>query len=118
MQLSEAAVDLLSALCRGEAVSDVYFPFRLIERESIAPAYRKKSRGKLPQRILALLENGPETRSRIASSLAVKPYSGHFNRTLLDLLNSKQIIYGQKTPAGRTRLLQLADEADSFENGN
>ena len=118
MRLSEAAVDLLSALCRGETVSDVYFPFRLIERESIAPAYRKKSRGKLPQRILALLENGPETRSRIASSLGVRPYSGHFNRTLLALLNSKQIIYGQKTPAGRTRLLQLADEADCFENGN
>ena len=117
-QLSESAVDLLSAFCRGEAVSDVYFPFRLIERESVAPAYRKKSRGKLPQQILALLANGPETRSRIAAALGVKPYSGYFNRTLLDLLNTKQIIYGQKTPAGRTRLLQLADRVDPSEKRN
>ena len=117
-QLSETAVDLLSAFCRGESVSNVYFPFRLIERESVAPAYRRKKRGKLPQRILALLANGPETRTRIASVLGVKPYSGHFNRTLLDLLNSKQIVYGQKTPAGRTHLLQLADKVDPFENGN
>ena len=41
-QLSEAAVDLISGLCRGDAVSDIYFPFRLIERESVAPVYRRK----------------------------------------------------------------------------
>ena len=106
-QLSEAAVGLLSALCRGESVSDIYFPFQLIERESVAPAYRKNARGKLPQRLLALLKNGPETRPRIASALGVKPYSGHFNRMILDLLASKQIVYGEKTASGRTRLLQL-----------
>ena len=106
-RLSEAAVDLLDALCRKEKVSDVYFPFRLIERESVAPAYRKKHRGKLPQRILELLAGGPEPRARIASALGVKPYSGHFNRTLIELLNAKKIAYGPKTPAGRNRLLQL-----------
>ena len=116
--LCETAVDLLAALCRGESVSDVYFPFRMIERESVAPAYRRRKRGMLPQRILALLANGSETRSRIASALGVRPYSGYFNRTILDLLNSKQIIYGQKTPTGRTRLLQLADKVNSSEKEN
>ena len=107
-QLSTAAVDLLAALCRGESVSDVYFPFRLIERESIAPAYRKKRRGQMPQRILDLLANGPDTRAHLASALGMKPYSGHFSRIILELLNSKQIVYGQKAPAGRSRLLQRA----------
>ena len=109
-QLSEAAVDLLSALCRGEEVSDAYFPFRMIERESVAPAYRKKTRGQLAQRILEMLKNGSETRSRIASALGVKPYSGHFSRTLLELLNSGRIAYGEKSGDGRNRLLQLAPE--------
>ena len=58
------------------------------------------------------MTNGPETRSRIAAALGVKPYSGYFNRTLLDLLNSKQIIFGQKAPTGRNRLLQLADKTN------
>ena len=108
-RLAETAVDLLAALRRKEKVADVYFPFRLIERESVAPAYQKKSRGKLPQRILDLLARGPETRARIASALGVKPYSGHFNRTLLELLNAKKIAYGPKAPAGRTRLLRLCE---------
>ena len=33
-QLSEAAVDLLAFLNRKEEVSDIYFPFKLIEQES------------------------------------------------------------------------------------
>ena len=111
-QLSEAAIDLLAALCRGEKVSDVYFPFRMIERKSVAPAYRKKSRGKLTRRILDLLAEGPASRSQIASALGVKPYSGHFNRTFLDLLNAKQVVYGEKTASGKCRLLQLPKEAN------
>lgn len=106
-QLSEAAVDLLASLHRKEEVSDVYFPFNLIERESVSYAYQKKYRGKLPQRILEFLENGPESRARIATVLGVKPYSGHFNQALLQLLNSGQIIYSDKRPSGRARLLQL-----------
>ena len=106
-QLCEAAVDLLAKLCRGEKVDNVYIPFRLFERESVAPACHKKSGGKLADRILAHLANGPDSRFHIASVLGVKPYSGYFSRTLLYLLNSKQIVYGQKSPTGRNRLLQL-----------
>ena len=106
-QLSEAAVDLLASLHRKEEVSDVYFPFKLIERESVSYAYQKKYRGKLQQRILEFLKNGPESRARIATVLGVKPYSGHFNQALLQLLNSGQIIYSDKRPGGRARLLQL-----------
>ncbi|NMA20910.1 MAG: LacI family transcriptional regulator [Lentisphaerae bacterium] len=109
-QLSEAAVDLLAAFCRGEKVSDIYFPFRLIERESVAPVYRKKTKGKLTERILALLANGPETRVRIASALEVKPYCGYFNRTITDLLNAELIVYKQKEGSGRTRLLALPEK--------
>ena len=106
-QLSEAAVDLLASLNRKEEVSDIYFPFKLIERESVSYAYRKKYRGKLPQRILQILENGPESRAKIATVLGVNPYSGHFNQSLLLLLNTNQISYSDKPRNGRARLLQL-----------
>ena len=106
-QLCEAAVDLLAKLCRGEKVDNVYIPFRLFERESVAPACRRKSKGNLADQILAHLANGPDSRSHIASVLGVKPYSGYFSRTLLDLLNSKQIVYGPKAPTGRNHLLRL-----------
>jgi hypothetical protein len=107
-QLSETAVDLLSALCRGERVRDVYFPFQLIERKSIAPVYRRKSGGKLSKRILEFLSAGPASRVQIASALKVKPYSGYFNRTILELLNQERIIYGEKSGTGRGRMLTVA----------
>ena len=37
-----SSVELLTILCRGERVVDVYLPFRLVERESAASAYQKK----------------------------------------------------------------------------
>ena len=40
--LSEKAVDLLAALCRGENVSDVSFPFTLIDRGSISSGVPEK----------------------------------------------------------------------------
>ena len=96
----ETAVDLLAKLCRGEKVSNIYLPFRLIERKSVAPAYRRKSRGKLADQILAHLANGPDSRSHIASVLGVKPYSGCFSRTILELLKSKKMVYGKKSVSG------------------
>ena len=105
--LSEKAVDLLAALCRGENVSDVSFPFTLIDRGSIAPVYQRNTQQKLAERILETLKNGAATRVQIATMLNIKPYCGYFNRTILDLLNSKQIVYGEKTDSGRIRLLQL-----------
>ena len=105
--LSEKAVDLLAALCRGENVSDVSFPFTLIDRGSIASVYQRNTQQKLAERILETLKNGAATRVQIATMLNIKPYCGYFNRTILDLLNSKQIVYGEKTDSGRIRLLQL-----------
>ena len=109
-QLSEAAVDLLSALCRGEKVSDVYFPFRMIERESVGPVFRRKTGSKLTERILALLSDGPETRVDLAAALEVKPYCGYFNRAVRDLLNEKRIVYRKKDIPGRRRLLSLVPD--------
>ena len=113
-QLCESAVDLLAALCRGERVADVYIPFRLVERKSVAPAYRKRNRERLESRILELLRNGPDTRSRIASALGVKPYSGYFNRTIGELLNEQRIVYRKKAGFGRERLLALGEKTSSF----
>ena len=106
-QLCEESVNLLAALCRGERVSDVKLLFQLVERESVAPAYRKKTKEKLERRVLALLQNGPETRARIASALGVRPYSGYFNRAITRLQTTGRIVYGEKTPFSRERLLQL-----------
>lgn len=106
-QLCEESVDLLAALCRGEKVSDVSLPFRLIERESVAPVCREKPRKKLEHRILELLQKGPLTRIRIASVLGVKPYSGYFNRAIARLQTAGRIDYGEKSNFGRERLLRL-----------
>lgn len=108
-QLCEKSVDLLGALCRGERVSDVYIPFQLIERESVAPAYEKKSRGNLGSRILESLKKAPDTRSRIAAALGVKPYSGYFNRTIGKLLDEQRIAY-KKNASGKARLLTLFEK--------
>jgi len=104
-QLSETAVDLLAALCRGERVSDVYFPFQLIERESVGPVFRRKTKGKLSERILADLTAGPKTRVDLSTSLGVKPYCGYFNRALKELLNEKRVVYRRQK--GKVRLLAL-----------
>ena len=109
-QLSEAAVDLLSAHCRGEKVSDVYFPFRMIDRGSIAPVYRKKKKGNLSERISALLANRPETRVDLAAALEIKPYCGYFSRTIRELLNEKRIVYRKNETSGRKRLLALPEQ--------
>ena len=106
-QLSETAVDLLSALCRGEKVSDVFFPFRMIERESVGPVFRRKTGSKLTERILAVLADGPETRVDLAAALDLKPYCGYFNRAVRELLNEKRIVYQKKETPGRKRLLSL-----------
>jgi len=106
-QLCEAAVDLLAALCRGEKVSDVYFPFRMIERESVGPVFRRKSGSRLTERILAVLADGPETRVGLAAALELKPYCGYFNRAVRDLLNEKKIVYRKNIGSGRKRLLSL-----------
>ncbi len=79
----------------------------LIDRGSIAPVYQRNTQQKLAERILETLKNGAATRVQIATMLNIKPYCGYFNRTILDLLNSKQIVYGEKTDSGRIRLLQL-----------
>lgn len=89
------------------ARNNVYLPFHLIERESVAPAYQRKIRGKLADRILEQLANGPDSRVHIASVLGVKPYSGYFSRMILDLLKSKRIVYGRKSISGKAHLLQL-----------
>ena len=107
-QLSEAAVDLLSGLCKGESVSDIYFPFRLIERESVAPVYRRKQRGKLAEQILELLSQEPKTREHVAAVLGMQPYSGYFSRTVSELLHSGKIVYGEKTSHSRARFLRIA----------
>ena len=107
-QLSEAAVDTLTTLCRGERVSDVYFPFQLIERESVGPVFKRKTGSKLTERILAVLADGPETRTDLAAALGVKPYCGYFNRAVRDLLNEKRIVYRKKETAGRKRFLSLS----------
>ncbi len=113
-QLCEAAVDLLAALCRGERVVNVYIPFRLVERKSVAPAYRKRNRKKLASRILEMLQNGPETRIRIASALGVKPYSGYFNRTIGELLSGHQIVYRETAGCGRGRRLLLMEKISTL----
>ena len=115
-QLAETAVDLLTALCRGEKVSDVYFPFHMIERESVGPVYKRKTRGKLTEKILGILARGPVTRTDLAADLGMTPYSGYFSRTILSLLNSKKIVY--LPSSGRTRLLALAASNGTAENGN
>ncbi len=117
-QLAEAAVDLLSALCRGEKVSDIYFPFRMIERESVGPVYKRKTRGKLPERILRILARGPITRTSLAAELGMPPYSGYFSRTILSLLNSKKIVYCPQASSGRNRLLTLALPHGMAEDGD
>ena len=109
-QLSEAAVDLLAALCRGESVSDVYFPFQLIERESVGPVFRRKTGSRLTERILSILGEGPETRVDLAAALDLKPYCGYFNRAVRELLNEKRIVYRKKETPGRRRLLSLVSE--------
>ena len=106
-QLSEAAVDLLAALCRGESVSDVYFPFQLIERESVGPVFKRKTGSRLTERILSILGEGPETRVDLADALDLKPYCGYFNRAVRDLLNEKRIVYKKKETGGRKRFLSL-----------
>ena len=108
-QLSEAAVDLLDALCRGERVSDIYFPFQMIERESVAPVFARKSGRKLTERILEILEHGPKTRVDLAAALELKPYCGYFNRTLRELLNEKKIVYKQNNYPEKRRLLIRAE---------
>ena len=108
-QLSEAAVDLLSGLCKGESVSDVYFPFRLIERESIAPVYRRKQRGKLAEQIIEILSQKPKTRGSLAAVLGMQPYSGYFSRTISELLRSGKVVYGEKSPHSRVRFLCLTE---------
>ena len=108
-QLSEAAVDLLSGLCKGESVSDVYFPFRLIERESIAPVYRRKQRGKLAEQIIEILSQEPKTRGSLAAVLGMQPYSGYFSRTISELLRSGKVVYGEKSPHSRVRFLCLTE---------
>ena len=113
--MCETAVDLLAKLCRREKVSNVYLPFRLIERESVAPAYQRKTRGKLADRIVAQLANGPDSRSHIASVLGVKPYSGYFSRMILELLKSKRIVYGRKSISGKAHLLQLPERPPNGE---
>ncbi len=109
-QLCEKAVDLLAALCRGERVADVYLPFKLIERESVAPAYQKKTKVKLGHRILELLRHDPETRTGIASALGVKPYSGYFNRTIRELLDDQRIAYRKNSASGKARLLTIVEK--------
>ena len=104
-QLSEAAVNLLSGLCKGEQVSDIYFPFRLIERESIAPVFRRRRKGTLAEKILELLKSGPKTRDYIAAALKMKPYSGHFSRTVSELLRSGKLVYGEKSTFSNARFL-------------
>jgi len=102
-KLCEAAVELLAALCRGEKTTDVYFPFRLIERESVGPVCRRKTKDRLTDRILSALAQGPETRIALASRLGVKPYCGYFNRALRTLFREKRITY--EAGEGRRRLL-------------
>ena len=109
-QLSEAAVDLLAALCRGESVSDVYFPFQLIERESVGPVFRRKTGSRLTERILSILGEGPETRVDLAAALDLKPYCGYFNRAVRDLLNEKRIVYRKTETPDRKRILALVPD--------
>lgn len=117
-QLSESVVNLLSCLCRGEQVSDLYFPFRLIERESIAPVYRRKRRGKLAEKILELLKSGPKSRDYIATALKMKPYSGHFSRTVSELLHSGKLAYGEKSSFSNARFLCRTDVPSTSFNSD
>ena len=106
-QLSEAAVDALAALCRGENVSDIYLPYQLIDRSSVGPVFHRRSKNKLTERIIGLLAKGPQTRVEISSALDIKPYCGYFKRALRELLNEEKIVY--QKGQDRKRLLALAE---------
>lgn len=104
--LSENAVYLLEEILKNGKHKNIYIPFNIVERNSIAPVFRKRSKNKLHDDIINQLLKGPMLRKDLADVLGLQPYCGHFCRILKQMFIANTIEYHPES-TGKSRLIRL-----------